>query len=108
VVDNEPDRLALAAKYGAIPVNSASAPRRMTAAGASSKPAEVDAYLAQRSRRNRQPAEQICFSARRGPSEPALAGQPVRKVIQALEPAGYSYARTKGSHAVYPDLKLLG
>jgi predicted RNA binding protein YcfA (HicA-like mRNA interferase family) len=34
---------------------------------------------------------------------PALADLPVRKVIQALESAGFSYARTKGSHAVYRD-----
>jgi predicted RNA binding protein YcfA (HicA-like mRNA interferase family) len=32
---------------------------------------------------------------------PALADLPVRKVTQALESAGFSYVRTKGSHAVY-------
>jgi predicted RNA binding protein YcfA (HicA-like mRNA interferase family) len=34
---------------------------------------------------------------------PALADLPVRKVIQALEWAGFAYVRTKGSHAVYRD-----
>ena len=36
---------------------------------------------------------------------PALSDLPVRKVIRALESVGFSYARTKGSHAVYrrPD-----
>ena len=36
---------------------------------------------------------------------PALSDLPVRKVIRALESIGFSYARTKGSHAVYrrPD-----
>jgi predicted RNA binding protein YcfA (HicA-like mRNA interferase family) len=34
---------------------------------------------------------------------PALADVPVRKVIRALEPAGFSHVRTKGSHAVYRD-----
>jgi hypothetical protein len=34
---------------------------------------------------------------------PALADLPVRKVIQALESAGFAYVRTKGSHAVYRD-----
>jgi predicted RNA binding protein YcfA (HicA-like mRNA interferase family) len=34
---------------------------------------------------------------------PALADLPVRKVIQALEPAGFAYVRTRGSHAVYRD-----
>jgi predicted RNA binding protein YcfA (HicA-like mRNA interferase family) len=34
---------------------------------------------------------------------PALADVPVRKVIRALESAGFSYVRTKGSHAVYRD-----
>jgi predicted RNA binding protein YcfA (HicA-like mRNA interferase family) len=32
---------------------------------------------------------------------PALSDLPVRKVIKALESAGFSYARTKGSHAIY-------
>lgn len=32
---------------------------------------------------------------------PALADLPVRKVTQALESVGFSYVRTKGSHAVY-------
>jgi predicted RNA binding protein YcfA (HicA-like mRNA interferase family) len=32
---------------------------------------------------------------------PALSDLPVRKVTGALEPVGFSYARTKGSHAVY-------
>ncbi|GDY33044.1 type II toxin-antitoxin system HicA family toxin [Gandjariella thermophila] len=32
---------------------------------------------------------------------PALSDLPVRKVIRALESAGFVYARTKGSHAVY-------
>ena len=34
---------------------------------------------------------------------PALADLPVRKVIQALESAGFAYVRTRGSHAVYRD-----
>jgi len=34
---------------------------------------------------------------------PALADVPVRKVIQALESAGFSHVRTKGSHVVYRD-----
>jgi predicted RNA binding protein YcfA (HicA-like mRNA interferase family) len=34
---------------------------------------------------------------------PALADLPERKVIRALESAGFSYVRTKGSHAVYRD-----
>jgi predicted RNA binding protein YcfA (HicA-like mRNA interferase family) len=34
---------------------------------------------------------------------PALADVPVRKVIRALESAGFSHVRTKGSHAVYRD-----
>lgn len=34
---------------------------------------------------------------------PALADVPVRKVIRALESAGFSHLRTKGSHAVYRD-----
>jgi predicted RNA binding protein YcfA (HicA-like mRNA interferase family) len=34
---------------------------------------------------------------------PALADLPVRKVIRALESVGFSYVRTKGSHAVYRD-----
>jgi predicted RNA binding protein YcfA (HicA-like mRNA interferase family) len=36
---------------------------------------------------------------------PALADLPVRKVIRALESAGFSHVRTKGSHAVYRDQK---
>ena len=32
---------------------------------------------------------------------PALADLRVRKVTQALESVGFSYVRTKGSHAVY-------
>jgi predicted RNA binding protein YcfA (HicA-like mRNA interferase family) len=32
---------------------------------------------------------------------PALSDLPLRKVIRALESAGFSYVRTKGSHAVY-------
>ena len=32
---------------------------------------------------------------------PALSDLPVRKVTLALESAGFSYVRTKGSHAVY-------
>ena len=32
---------------------------------------------------------------------PALADLPVRKVTRALESAGFSHVRTKGSHAVY-------
>ena len=32
---------------------------------------------------------------------PALSDLPVRKVIHALESVGFSYVRTKGSHAVY-------
>ncbi|HYZ53705.1 MAG TPA: type II toxin-antitoxin system HicA family toxin [Streptosporangiaceae bacterium] len=32
---------------------------------------------------------------------PALSDLPVRKVTQALESVGFSYVRTKGSHAVY-------
>ena len=32
---------------------------------------------------------------------PALADLPVRKVTQALESVGFSYVRTKCSHAVY-------
>jgi predicted RNA binding protein YcfA (HicA-like mRNA interferase family) len=32
---------------------------------------------------------------------PALSDLPVRKVIRALESAGFFYVRTKGSHAVY-------
>jgi predicted RNA binding protein YcfA (HicA-like mRNA interferase family) len=34
---------------------------------------------------------------------PALSDLPVRKVIRALESVGFSYVRTKGSHAVYWD-----
>jgi predicted RNA binding protein YcfA (HicA-like mRNA interferase family) len=34
---------------------------------------------------------------------PALSDLPVRKVIRALESVGFSYVRTKGSHAVYRD-----
>jgi predicted RNA binding protein YcfA (HicA-like mRNA interferase family) len=32
---------------------------------------------------------------------PALSDLPVRKVVRALESVGFSYVRTKGSHAVY-------
>ena len=32
---------------------------------------------------------------------PALSDLPVRKVITVLESVGFSYVRTKGSHAVY-------
>ena len=32
---------------------------------------------------------------------PALSDLPTKKVTRALESAGFSYARTKGSHAVY-------
>jgi predicted RNA binding protein YcfA (HicA-like mRNA interferase family) len=32
---------------------------------------------------------------------PALSDLPVRKVVRALETVGFSYVRTKGSHAVY-------
>ena len=32
---------------------------------------------------------------------PALSDLPVRKVIKALESVGFTYARTRGSHAVY-------
>jgi predicted RNA binding protein YcfA (HicA-like mRNA interferase family) len=32
---------------------------------------------------------------------PALSDLPVRKVIRALDSVGFSYVRTKGSHAVY-------
>jgi len=32
---------------------------------------------------------------------PALADLPVRKVTRALESVGFTYIRTKGSHAVY-------
>jgi predicted RNA binding protein YcfA (HicA-like mRNA interferase family) len=34
---------------------------------------------------------------------PALSDLPVRKVIRALESVGFSYVRTRGSHAVYRD-----
>jgi predicted RNA binding protein YcfA (HicA-like mRNA interferase family) len=34
---------------------------------------------------------------------PALSDLPVRKVIRALETAGFAYVRTKGSHEVYRD-----
>ena len=34
---------------------------------------------------------------------PALSDLPVRKVIRALEAAGFAYVRTKGSHEVYRD-----
>ena len=36
---------------------------------------------------------------------PALSDLPVRRVIRALESVGFTYVRTKGSHAVYrrPD-----
>ena len=32
---------------------------------------------------------------------PALSDLPTRKVIRALESVGFTYVRTKGSHAVY-------
>ena len=32
---------------------------------------------------------------------PALSDLPVRKVIRALNSVGFSYVRSKGSHAVY-------
>jgi len=32
---------------------------------------------------------------------PALSDLPVRKVVRGLESVGFSYVRTKGSHAVY-------
>jgi predicted RNA binding protein YcfA (HicA-like mRNA interferase family) len=32
---------------------------------------------------------------------PALSDLPVRKVARALESVGFTYVRTKGSHAVY-------
>ena len=32
---------------------------------------------------------------------PALSDLPLRKVVRALESVGFSYVRTKGSHAVY-------
>ncbi|GAA2858230.1 hypothetical protein Acy02nite_22020 [Actinoplanes cyaneus] len=32
---------------------------------------------------------------------PALADLPLRKVLDALDRAGFAHARTKGSHAVY-------
>ena len=32
---------------------------------------------------------------------PALSDLPVRKVTKALESVGFTYVRTKGSHAVY-------
>lgn len=40
---------------------------------------------------------------------PALSDLPVRKVIHALESAGFVYVRTKGSHAVYrrPDGRVV-
>jgi predicted RNA binding protein YcfA (HicA-like mRNA interferase family) len=40
---------------------------------------------------------------------PALADLPVRKVTRALESIGFSYVRTKGSHAVYrgPDGRVV-
>jgi predicted RNA binding protein YcfA (HicA-like mRNA interferase family) len=34
---------------------------------------------------------------------PALSDLPVRKVVRALQSIGFSYVRTKGSHAVYRD-----
>jgi predicted RNA binding protein YcfA (HicA-like mRNA interferase family) len=34
---------------------------------------------------------------------PALSDLPVRKVIRALESVGFTYVRTRGSHAVYRD-----
>jgi predicted RNA binding protein YcfA (HicA-like mRNA interferase family) len=40
---------------------------------------------------------------------PALSDLPVRRVIRALESAGFTYVRTKGSHAVYrrPDGRVV-
>lgn len=32
---------------------------------------------------------------------PALADLPLRKVVHALEKAGFVHVRTKGSHAIY-------
>jgi len=32
---------------------------------------------------------------------PALADLPVKKVLRALEAAGFQHSRTKGSHAIY-------
>ena len=32
---------------------------------------------------------------------PALSDLPYRRVVRALESVGFSYERTKGSHAVY-------
>jgi predicted RNA binding protein YcfA (HicA-like mRNA interferase family) len=34
---------------------------------------------------------------------PALSDLPLRRVVRALESAGFSYVRTKGSHAVYEN-----
>lgn len=34
---------------------------------------------------------------------PALSDLPVRKVVRALESAGFSHVRTRGSHAIYRD-----
>jgi predicted RNA binding protein YcfA (HicA-like mRNA interferase family) len=34
---------------------------------------------------------------------PALSDLPVCKVIRALESVGFTYVRTRGSHAVYRD-----
>jgi predicted RNA binding protein YcfA (HicA-like mRNA interferase family) len=34
---------------------------------------------------------------------PPLSDLPLRKVIRALESVGFTYVRTKGSHAVYRD-----
>jgi predicted RNA binding protein YcfA (HicA-like mRNA interferase family) len=40
---------------------------------------------------------------------PALSDLPVRRVTRALESVGFSYVRTKGSHAVYrsPDGRVV-
>ncbi|MFI7062878.1 type II toxin-antitoxin system HicA family toxin [Kribbella sp. NPDC050124] len=32
---------------------------------------------------------------------PALADLPVKRVLRALEAAGFQHSRTKGSHAIY-------
>jgi predicted RNA binding protein YcfA (HicA-like mRNA interferase family) len=47
------------------------------------------------------PSGDLLPAARR--VSPALDALPVRKVIRALESAGFSHVRTKGSHAVYRD-----
>lgn len=40
---------------------------------------------------------------------PALSDLPLRKVIHVIESLGFSYVRTKGSHAVYrhPDGRVV-